>query len=129
MSCPTEQEDYSTLEDVVLHLRPVEGQDLRIVYHAYDDLDLDADADVSAMTFRWGLWVEDATTLTLSKTTASGITLATPLITVTITAANMTALTAGQEYKHRLWRIDSGETYPVTGIGTLTPQAAEPTST
>lgn len=128
MSCAVEQEDYTTLDDVVLNLRPVRGQDLEIAYHAYTDLDIDTDETVTGMAFEWRCWVDSATVLTLEKNTSGGtITITTPYIYVAVTAANMTALTEGQEYRHRLWRVDSGNTYPVTGIGTLTPQYAEPT--
>lgn len=128
MSCSVEQEDYTDLADVVLNLRPVQGQDLEIAYHAYTDLDIDTDETVTGMAFEWRCWIDGATVLTMEKTTAGGtITITTPWIYVAVTAANLTSLTADQEYRHRLWRVDAGNTYPVTGIGTLTPQTAEPT--
>lgn len=129
MSCATEQTEYASVAEIVLNVTGVMGQDLALEYHAYTDLSLDTSETVTGMAFEWRCWVEGATTLTLEKNTSGGtITIATPLVTVAITAANTTALTANQKYLHRLWRVDSGNTYPVTGIGTLTVTAAEPTS-
>ena len=129
MSCGVEQNDYTSLDDVVLNLRPVGGQDLEIAYHCYEDLDLDADETVTGMAFEWRCWTGDApTALTLEKNTSGGtITITTPWVYVAVTAANLSALTVGTVYYHRLWRVDSGNNYPVTGIGTLIPQYAEPT--
>lgn len=131
MTCACPIDDVG---DLVEEITPFVGQDLQLRYHVYSDLEMTTDETITGMQFTWTL-SEDAdddgaypASATLVKTVGSGITLATPYATVTLSAANTAALTAGTRYRMQLWRTDSGNTYPVTGVGSFIPQAAPPRS-
>lgn len=117
----------NSVANVVSSVKPFIGQDLQLVYHVYTDLTLTADENIAGWTLTWTLFdlVTDAAAV-LTKTTASGITLATPLATVSLTAANMSTLSMLKQYGMQLWRSDSGNTYPLTGVSQFTPQPKPP---
>lgn len=122
-----DQEDYQAVADLVEEVRVYGGQDAEIRYRVRTDRTLDTDATITGWTLLWVLFADPAdAAATLSKTTASGITIATPYATVTLSAANTAALTAGTEYGMQLWRNESGNKYPLTGIGRFTVIDAPP---
>lgn len=120
--------------DIVEEVCPYIGQDLQLRYHVYSDLDMSTDETITGMMFTWSLSAEQddngnfPASAEIVKTVGSGITLATPYLTVTLSAANMATLTARTHYKMQLWRTDSGNTYPITGVGDFIPQSSPPRS-
>lgn len=108
---------------------PFIGQDCQFVYRVRTNRLMNVDATITSWTLVWTLVTSvTAGSATLTKTTGSGITISTPYATVTLTAANMAALTAGTTYRMQLWRNESGNLYPLTGLSTFIPQAKPPLS-
>lgn len=119
------QSEYGSVAELVESVDPLAGQDCDLVFHVYTDRTLGEDETITGMTLIWTLFLspEDATAI-LVKTAS----ISTPYATVTLTAANTAALTVGTEYLWQLWRNDSGNVYPLTGYGTLTPRQKPPLS-
>jgi len=122
-----DQIEIGSVADLVEEVRPYAGQDCELRYRVRTDKTLDTDETITGWTLAWTLFesVDDASAA-LSKTTVSGIAVSTPYATVTLSAANVTALTVGTEYGMQLWRNDSGNKYPLTGIGRFTVLPAPP---
>lgn len=110
-------------------VRPFKGQDCQLVYRVRTNRKMNVDATITSWSLVWTLFadVNDAAA-TLLKTTASGISIATPYVTVSLSAADMNTLTAGTTYRMQLWRNDSGNVYQLTGLGTFVVQAKPPLS-
>jgi hypothetical protein len=104
------------VETVVLY----PGQDVQFKYRVYTDLTLATDETITGWTLVWSLFKRPTDSAALyTRTTASGITIATPYATVALTAA-VTVLwlpnTIGVEKLFaQLWRNESGNLYPLTG--------------
>lgn len=106
---------------------PFIGQDCQLVYRVRTNRNMNVDATITGWTLVWTLVADVGdVAATLLKTTASGISITTPYATVTLSAANMATLTAGTIYRMQLWRNESGNLYPLTGLGTMVPQAKPP---
>lgn len=116
------------IADLVEEVRPTVGQDCELRYRVRTDKTLVADETITGWTLYWVLATsKTATAATFVKTTAAAtIAIATPYATVTLTAANMATLTAEATYFMQLWRNESGNKYPLSGIGTFTPQYGLP---
>ena len=124
-----DQLEIRSVADLVEEVRPYSGQDCELRYRVRTDKTLDTDETITGWTLLWVLFASvDDTAATLSKTTAAGITISTPYATVTLTAANTAALTVGTEYGMQLWRNESGNKYPLTGIGRFIVLDAPPLS-
>lgn len=123
-----EQIEYRAVADLVQEVLPYSGQDCELYYRVRTDNTMDTDATITGWALNWALFTSpDAASATLVKTTAAGtITIATPYATVVLTAANLSALTVGTQYYMQLRRVDSGNSYPLTGIGSFVVQQAPP---
>lgn len=119
----------SAVAELQERITPFIGQDCQLVYRVRTNRHMNIDAIITGWTLVWAL-VTSATagSATLTKTTGAGITIATPYATVTLPAADMATLTAGTTYRMQLWRNESGNLYPLTGLGTFVPQAKPPLS-
>lgn len=108
-------------------ITPFRGQDCQLVYRVRTNKNLNVDANITGWTLLWVL-CEDAgdSAAVLTRTTSSGISLATPYATVTLSAAQTGALVAETIYRMMLWRNDSGNLYPLTGLGYFIPQDSPP---
>lgn len=119
----------SAIAELQERITPFIGQDCQLVYRVRTNSQMNVDATITGWTLVWTLATSvSAGSATLTKATGSGITISTPYATVTLTAANMAALTAGTAYRMQLWRNESGNLYPLTGLGTFIPQAKPPLS-
>lgn len=117
--------------DLVEDINLFKGQDVLLKYHVYTDGDMDTDETITGWTLAWRLVTDPADEVSapvLSKTTPSGIVIATPYASVALTAAEMDTLEAGQTYHAQLWRNEAGNVYPLTGLSPFTPQAKPPLS-
>lgn len=119
---------YQSVADLQQEVKPFIGQDLLLQYRVRTDRTLRRDEVITGWALKWVLFADPADTAALlMKTTAAGsITIATPFATVAVAAADLSSLTAGQVYGMQLWRVDSGNTYPLTGIAPFIPRDAPP---
>lgn len=119
---------YDSVADLVQEAEPYIGQDHRLVYRVRTNRLMTDDEVITGWALTWSLFDDegDAAARLLKTTAGATITIATPYATVILTAANMAALIAGTRYRMQLWRTDSGNTYPLTGLGVFIPQSAAP---
>lgn len=121
--------NLTAVADLVETVKPFKGQDAQLVYHVYSDLNLTSDASIAGWTLAWTLFHDIAlTSALLIKTTSSGITLASPLATVALAAADLAALSPFITYYSQLWRNEAGNKYPLTGVCPFQLQLAPPLS-
>ena len=119
----------SAVSQLQEQVTPFIGQDCQLVYRVRTNKSMNVDANIAGWTLVWVLVTDvTATSATLAKTTSSGISITTPYATVTLSAANTATLVASTTYKMQLWRNESGNLYPLTGLGTFIPQAKPPLS-
>lgn len=122
---------YSSVADLQQEVKPYIGQDLQLQYRVRTDRTLRRDETITGWTMKWVLFADPADTaaLIMKSTAAGSITISTPYATVAIAAADLSSLTAGRTYGMQLWRVDSGNTYPLTGIAPFIPRDAPPLTT
>ena len=122
---------YESVADLVQPVKPYIGQDLQLQYRVRTDRTLRRDETITGWTMKWVLFAAttDAAALLVKSTAAGSITISTPFATVDVDAADLASLTAGQEYGMQLWRVDSGNTYPLTGVAPFIPRDAPPLTT
>lgn len=96
------------------------GQDAQFKYRVYTDLTLRTDETITSWTLTWSLFKKPTdSSAVYTRTTSSGITIATPYATVSLAAAvtalwTPTLLGVDRLYA-QLWRNDSNDLYPLTG--------------
>lgn len=119
--------NLQSVADLAVTIKPFKGQDAQLVYHVYTDLTFTTDASIGSWTLVWTLFTDPAATAaTLTKSTSSGITLASPLATVALSASDLASLSAYVQYYMQLWRNEAGNKYPLTGVSKFLLQIAPP---
>lgn len=121
---------YQSVADLQEEVRPYINQDFQLKYRVRTDRTLRRDETITGWALKWMLFAAstDTAALLVKSTAAGTITISTPYATVTVSASDLTTLTAGVRYGMQLWRVDSGNTYPLTGIAPFVPRDAPPFS-
>lgn len=121
------QIEYASVAELIEEVKPYAGQDCVLKYMVYSDRTLSAYETITGMALVWVLFEDEADTYAiLVKSVGSGLVIATPIATVTLSAANTGALIVGREYKMQLLRNDAGNLYPLTGFGKFIPRKLPP---
>ncbi len=107
------------IADLVETVKPFLHQDIKLSYKIYTNESRNDEATITDWTLQWVLVkvITDAHP-TISKTPS----IDSPYANVVINASDLSGLDTTVDYLMQLWRIDSGNKYPLTGLGIFSPQ-------